>query len=161
MHSFNTLDTAWEVKINVGSIKRVKGLCEIDLLDAVKDKGELLSRLIDDPVLLCNIVYALCEKQAAEKNITDEQFGEAMAGDALEQATTALLEELVDFFPSRRREVLRAALEKMNQAQEKIADLALARLNDPELDKRIDAAIEAAMGGVSGTISGDAPVSSE
>ena len=161
MHSFTTLDVAWEVKINVGSIKRVKGLCEIDLLDAVKDKGELLGRLIDDPILLCNIIYALCEKQAVEKNITDEQFGEAMAGDALEKATTALLEEPVDFFPSRRREVLRAALEKMNQAQEKIADLALARLNDPGLDKQIDDAIEAAMGGVSGTISGDAPVSSE
>ncbi len=161
MHSFTTLDVVWEVKINVGAIKRVRGLCEIDLLDAVKDKGELLGRLIDDPILLCNIIYALCEKQALEKNITDEQFGEAMAGDALEKATTALLEELVDFFPSRRREVLRAALDKMDQAQEKIAKLALARLNDPKLDKQIDDAIEAAMGGVSGTISGDAPGSSE
>jgi hypothetical protein len=34
--------------------------------------------------------------------VSDEQFGQAMAGDAIEHATRAVLEELVGFSPSPR-----------------------------------------------------------
>ena len=69
-------------------------------------EGDLLEQLSTDPILLCDVVYVLCKPEADQQNVTDEQFGQAMAGDAIEHATTALLEELVDFFPLARRRVL-------------------------------------------------------
>ena len=59
------------------------------------------------------MLYVLCKPEADERNVSDEDFGRAMAGDAIEQATTTLLEELVDFFPKGRRELLAKALGKI------------------------------------------------
>ena len=101
MHAFkDNADRQWEVAINVATIKRVKGLLDVDLMGSMQ--GELLKKLVSDPVLLVDVLYVVCKPQAEAAGVTDEQFGEAMAGDAIERATTALLEELVDFFPSPR-----------------------------------------------------------
>jgi hypothetical protein len=73
---------------------------------------------------------------------TDEEFGRSMAGDAIDFATTALLEELVDFFPRDRRRLLSKALEKLK----KLTGMAIAavetRLDSGELEKQMAAALE-------------------
>jgi len=38
-----------------------------------------------------------CAGRTPSENISDIDFGRAMAGDAIDSATTALLEELTDF----------------------------------------------------------------
>jgi hypothetical protein len=91
----------WTVAINVDAIKRVKGLLDVNLLEIVE--GTLIEKLIRDPVLLCDVIYAVCKPQADEQNISDEDFGRAMAGDAIEHATRALLDELVGFSPKPER----------------------------------------------------------
>ena len=53
---------AWTIAINVDAIKRVKSVAKVDLLEAVE--GKLLERLVGDPILLCDVVYALCKPQA-------------------------------------------------------------------------------------------------
>jgi len=99
----------------VDAVKRVKGLLDVDLLTAIE--GKLLERLADDPVLLCDVIYAVCKPQADQQGVTDEQFGQAMAGDAIDAASMALLEELVDFFPQRRRAVLAKAIAKLRKLE--------------------------------------------
>jgi hypothetical protein len=123
---------SWTVSLNIGTLKRVRSLCEVDLMAAVE--GKLIERLIADPVLLCDILYVVCKDEADKYNVTDEDFGRSLGGDAIDYATTALLEELVDFFPQRRREVLRKALHKLNQLQEKSAHAAMLFLESPELE---------------------------
>ena len=49
-------------------------------------------------------------------------------------ATTALLEELVDFFPSGKRQVLSKALAKLKTLENKAIEAASRRLDDPDLD---------------------------
>ena len=147
----------WTVALNVTTLKRVKSLCGVDLLDAVNDGGKLLERLTGDPVLLCDVIFSLCKEQADAKSITDVDFGCAMAGDPIEAATTALLEELVDFFPRGKREVLRRALQKMHQYEEKFLKAAHLKLDDPKMDEAVDKAIENAL--TPGDSSGSAPAS--
>ena len=65
-----------------------------------------------------------------------------MAGDAIDAATTALLEELVDFFPSGKRQILNKALAKLRTFETKALAAADKRLDDPELDRKLNAAIE-------------------
>lgn len=134
----------WTVALNVTTLKRVKSLCGVDLLDVVNDSGKLIERLVGDPVLLCDVIFALCKEQADAKSVSDEDFGCAMAGDPIETATTALLEELVDFFPKGKREVLRRALQKMRLYEEKFLKAAHLKLDDPTMDQAVDRAIRSA-----------------
>lgn len=147
----------WTVALNVTALKRVKSLCGVDLLDAVNDGGKLLERLASDPVTLCDLIFAVCKEQSEAKNVTDTDFGSAMAGDPIEAATVALLEELVDFFPKGKREVLRRALQKMRAYEEKFLKAAHLKLDDPKMDEAVDKAIARALDSTPGDSSGSAP----
>jgi len=123
----------WTITINVDAIKRVKSLLSVNLLDAIV--GKLLEQLSSDPVLLCDIIFAICKPEADAKSISDEDFGRAMAGDAIDLATTALLEELCDFFPSGRRQLLKKALAKLRKLESMVMTANNDRLDSQELEK--------------------------
>jgi hypothetical protein len=131
---------SWSVCINVDAIRRVRSLLNVNLLEIVE--GKLVERLIADPVLLCDVLYAVVKLDADAQKISDLDFGRAMAGDAIEHATTALLEELVDFFPLRQRQVLSLALQKLKALQDRVMDLAKERLNDPAIDRQLEDALK-------------------
>ncbi len=140
MHTFaDTQGRTWTVTINVDVIRRVRSLLNINLLEAVE--GRLLERLITDPVLLCDILFVVIQPEAVTKDISDEDFGRSLGGDVLDLATTALLEELVDFFPSAKRTVFRKALTKLKQLETLAIETATQRLESPELEQRMRAAI--------------------
>lgn len=130
----------WQVCVNVDTFRRVRSVLDVNLMGAVQ--GDLLEELSTDPILLCNVLYVVCREQADERDVSDEDFGRAMGGDAIESATVALLEELVDFFPSRRRRVLARALAKLRTVEERAIEYAEARLDSPELDRRIEAELK-------------------
>jgi hypothetical protein len=144
----------WTVTVNVDSIKRVKSLLDVNLLEAIE--GKLLEKLVADPVLLCDILYCLCKPQADAQHVADEDFGRAMAGDAIDAATTALLEELADFFPRPKRELLQKALGKLRKLETIALTAAGERLDSPELEERLR---EMIAGDASGSLPGS-PASS-
>lgn len=110
---------AWTVTINVDAIKRVRTLAKVNLLDVLDDGCKLLAELHDDPVLLVDVLYCVCKPEADTQNVSDEEFGRAMSGDAILQASTALLEELSDFFPNARQ---RAAMKDLLKKTETVVD---------------------------------------
>jgi len=154
---------SWDVTINVAAIKRVRDLVGVDLLEVVE--GTLIDKLIRDPILLCDIVYAVCKPQADEREVSDEAFGQAMAGDAIEHATTALLEELVSFCPSPRdRKNLGRVLKATNRVMERARDLVEQKLDSGELDRIAEEAManpEVPRPADAGASSGSPPASSE
>lgn len=144
----------WTVQVNVDAIKRVRDLAGVNLLEVVD--GKLLEKLTSDPILLCDVIYALCKPEADIRTVTDRDFGRSMGGDAIDQATTALLEELVDFFPSARRQVLAKAMAKLKKLQTTAMAAVEARLDSPELDKLLEEQLKQLS-----ISSGNAPASSE
>lgn len=133
----------WTVAINIDAIKRVRALLDVDLLEIVD--GKLVERLIRDPVLLCDVVYVLCKPEADAQGVSDEQFGQAMAGDVIEHATRAVLEELVDFSPSPRdRATLGRVLKTTYAVMDRARDMIDARLDSGELDRVIEQALQTA-----------------
>ena len=125
----------WTVVLNVDAFKRVKTLLGVNMMEAVE--GKLLEKLVADPILLCDVTYAVCKPEADAKNVTDVQFGQAMGGDAIDLATTALLEELCDFFPQGRRALLRKALEKLRRFQTLANQMATEKLDSPEMETKL------------------------
>jgi hypothetical protein len=112
----------WTIDVTIDSVKRIKSLIGFDLLDL--DEGKSLIKLVDDPVTLCDVIYCLVKPQADERQISDVRFGQAMAGDAIEAATDALLADLVDFFPGRKRRLLAKTLAKLKELTGQIMDRA-------------------------------------
>lgn len=111
----DTKGRQWELAVNVSAIRRVKALAQVDLLEVLG--GRLIDRLLNEPETLADVLFALVRDQAAAQSITSEDFGAGLAGDAIDDATKALLEELADFFPSARRTLLRTALTKVREAE--------------------------------------------
>jgi hypothetical protein len=119
----------------VDAVRRVRSIVNVDLLEAVE--GKLIEKLVGDPILLCDVIYVICKPEADQRSITDEDFGRSMAGDAIDHATTSLLEELVDFFPKSRRALLTKALGKFRQLETKAIQLVDKQLDDPKLEEKV------------------------
>ena len=131
----------WTLAVNTSTIKRLRAVLEIDLMDVVE--GDLLKRLYADPVLLVDVIYVLCKPQADAAGITDEQFGEAMAGDAIDLATSALIDEIIAFFPSSRdRARATKVMQKFKTATERVQDALDVRIDSPAIDREIDQLVE-------------------
>ena len=146
----------WTISLTVSAVKRVRDLAKIDLLDLAN--GRVFERLVADPVTLCDALYAACKPQADLEGITDEEFGEAMAGDAIEHASKALVEELIQFFPNaRERAALSRVVRTMDAAMDRARDRVEQRLDGGEIERAIEAAMVKTAAGPSSTGS---PVSS-
>lgn len=140
MQTFKDNDgRSWSLRVDVNANRRVKELCHVDLF-AVLD-GELVNRLLADPELLVNVIYALCKPEADAAQITDEQFGGRMVGDAIDGATTALFAALTDFFPQRRRQVIKMALAKVDAIQTAAVAQATAKLDAMNPDEIVRQAL--------------------
>jgi hypothetical protein len=108
----------WHIEVTVPVVRRVLGRLEVQLLDLIDVDGPLFKRLLKDPCFLCDVLFVICEPQATGLNVSDEDFGRALRGNALEDATEALLRGIADFFPDAKREVLMNLLGKMDRYQE-------------------------------------------
>lgn len=134
----------WTVAINVGTIKRIRAFCDVNILDIIKmddqnkpDAG-LLEQLAGDPVLLVDVLYAACKDEADKANISDIEFGRAMSGDAIESATRVLLEEIVDFFPEAKRRVFQKVLAATRRFEEAANKKLQVLMDSGDLDRLLD-----------------------
>lgn len=118
----------WTIAINVAAVNRVRDLTQVNLYDIGSD--QLADSLANDLEKVVNVIYAIVKPDADKKQITDEQFGAALGGDALDAAISAFTEELIDFFPSHRRKLLRAAANKGAELQEQLLTMGLQKIND-------------------------------
>jgi hypothetical protein len=130
MQSFkDNAGRTWAVAVTVDAVKRVKRLIGVDLL-AVGEGDQLLQRLADDPVLLVDVVYAICKPDVDAANLTDEDFGRAMGGgDSIDLAVVALMDGLADFFPKARRAVLRRAIVKLDATRDLASRRAVTKID--------------------------------
>ena len=131
MKAFNdSKGNPWLIDITVSALRRIKALADMDLGDFTAIvSGDLLKRLAADPVLLADVLYAALMPEAEKRGMTKDDFCDLIRGDAIEDATRALLESLADFFPKAQGAVLRqilaiASSETKKAMEDAAADLA-------------------------------------
>lgn len=117
----------WNLEVTVATIRRVKTLLGVNLLESVS--GDLMDRMAADPALLADVVFAVVKPQADTLGVTDAQFGESLAGDAVSGASDALIGALVDFFPAAKRGILQRATDARKELGEAIIAKAAERLD--------------------------------
>ena len=144
MQNFKDRDgREWQVVLNVFQMKRVRAALGVDLINVIElDKDgqvrvDMIDRIANDPCLLVDILWVLVQDQARTLNVTDEQFGTALAGDAIEAATKAFLDELVDFCPGAKRLFLQKAVGLARKFGGEWNETLREALEDPELEKRV------------------------
>jgi hypothetical protein len=161
MHSFvDNAGRTWVIAINVAAVKRVRGLVGIDLYSLIDDGFKPLSELVADPVRLADVLYCLCKDEADARNISDEDFGRALYGDAITMAADAFVEELIDFFPdARTRTSLRKVVAAGRKVRGKLLDHAETVLDqlDPEAEAQKLIASFGSSPGSSGSTPGPSP----
>lgn len=156
MHSFtDNAGRTWVISINVAAVKRVRGLLGVDLYSLVDDGFKPLGELLGDPVKLVDVIYCLCRDEANAKNVSDEDFGRALYGDAITRAADAFVEELIDFFPEAR---VRESLRKVVVAGKKMRETLLSHVEttiaeiDPEAEaKKLIASFGNSLGSLAST----------
>lgn len=132
----------WEFHISVGSIKRCMELAKVSPLDIFKPDSDLLTVLATDPPLLANVLYACCKPEADAAGVTDEQFGELLTADSLDEGWEALKEEALGFSQKSKRPLLKKALDKTKEVEQAGVELAIAKMDDPALMASIRAKME-------------------
>ena len=136
MHTFkDNRSRPWTIAINIAAVKRVKARLGVDLYASVSEGLKSLGKLLSDVITLVDVIYVLCETKASELEVSDEDFGAALGGDAIEHATEAFLKALVDFFPeARTRATLTTVLAKSKVVRDRLLDQAVSQAEalDPE-----------------------------
>lgn len=126
MKSFKDADgLIWDVVVNTGTAEAVTDAVGVNIFELY---GDAAKEVFSNPILLVNVIYVLCRKQAEGRNISDVRFGELLVGDVIEDAATALLEAVSDFFPSGRRKIMQSMLKKSQAAATQMEAEALAKV---------------------------------
>ncbi len=152
---------AWVIQIHVAAIKKCRALLDVDLPNLMEDGFTKLAATVADVVKLIDILYVLCQDQANERKVTDEDFGRAMWGDVMESASNAFIKELIDFFPGAlRREGLLKVMEASKDVQDKISIHNQTILNQIDTEAVAKQVIAEASAKMLIAASGNAPASS-
>ena len=144
----DTKDRVWEVELNVRQMKRVRDALGIDLVNVIQAgrdgtvATDTLDRVANDPILLVDILWVLCEGQAKAAGVTDDDFGSSLAGDSISDATRAFLDELVDFFPGARRLFLKKAVDLARKYETENLEVLEKALASPEFEERLKTSLQ-------------------
>lgn len=132
----------WSTAINVTTVKRVQEIAGVLLTDAADTN--LIERLYGDVVLLANVLWGVCRPVAESRGVTAEQFGELLSGDVIDKACESLMEDLVGFFPSSRREIVSRIWQAARRLETERIRLVETKLTDERLEEMIRRTVETA-----------------
>lgn len=142
----------WVIDITVGAVKRVRDLCGgIDLL-SIADPNKQVATLrdqISDPCTFGMVFYAVCFPQIEERGLTPEAFAELWNGETMEIAADSLIDDIFDFFPPQKRQILHKAFQKVRAVGERRMNLEISRamqqIDSPEFEKSLELALDNAL----------------
>jgi hypothetical protein len=128
----------WDIKIDLWNLRRVRQALDINLLE-ILEKESSLGHELDDPVRSVELIWCLCQPQAAEREISEQSFWEALDQDMLDAAGLAILEGLANFSRAAVRPAMAKVAEKTRKLQETLSARVVAVLASGELDRMLDA----------------------
>ncbi len=140
MKSFkDNIGREWQLSININTIRKIKEKFKIDvsLFLRIDQEGLNVAELqkLDDPLLLTDLLFFICEKQAESQGITAESFADAISGNAIESATWAFLEAVAEFWPLSKRNAMMKLLEVSRKQQGELLAQLEKVLNDGTVEK--------------------------
>lgn len=137
----DTKDREWNLLIDGLLIEQIRDHGDPEFLKG--EPTETTSRIDDDPVLLCGVIWILCKEQATARGIDQKEFYTGVVAHALESASRALTDAIQSFIPPRQRELLAVGAARNEKFREIAARKGMAVLNDPNLEAEMEAFVDA------------------
>lgn len=110
----------WRVALTAGDLKPLRAECQVEVGKLLPNRMAGLGALLADLERFVDVVWLLVRGQHA--GVTAEQFGQALGGDAVEDAADAFIRALADFSPRQNRRPLLAMLTKAAEFEKTAAD---------------------------------------
>lgn len=154
----DTQGRLWTVKVTIGTIKDIREVLDIDILDP-----QIFFRQIQDPIALCNILFVACRSQCDAVGVSDVEFGHSLGGSALRDAKNAIVEAYINFTPN--PEAV-PRLRELADRMDRIGDRILATISKKmpaiteAIDREIETAVQAIEADIDRKISGSSSTSS-
>jgi hypothetical protein len=130
----DTKNRRWQITLTVGDVRRVKAATGVDLLALFDEQDSPLLRLQDDLQLLLDVLFEATRPAREAKGVSDDDFADSLDADAAESAVNCLMLALVDFFPSARRDALRAAMKAADRAMTAAGKAAVTQIEALDVD---------------------------
>jgi hypothetical protein len=107
----DTKNRSWDIVININAIKRVRDVNKIDIMKLLADQ-ETSEKVLNDFVCFLEVLHTCI-------NCTEsiDEFSNGFDGEKIEIAMKTFLEEFVDFFPPKKRQILRSVLQKIIESE--------------------------------------------
>lgn len=118
----DTANREWSLSIDVFLLEQVENRTGVKIGQLLNNNAAALIDLLNEPVKFVRVLWVLVEEQAEKAGVKPEQFGRALAGEALGEAANAFMEALAFFSPRRQqREMIQALTAKGNELAEAVA----------------------------------------
>ena len=106
----------WNIHITTMSLKRVFEHSGFDIADL--SNGKAVELFTGQTTYLLDVLWPLVRTEASTKGVSMENFGDAIRGDSVDRAIDVLREELLGFFPSKKRAMAVPLLKKIDAAMD-------------------------------------------
>jgi len=150
----------WTFAVNVGTMAAVKRETGVDLANTLRQNSTVVEDILGDVAVFFDVLTTLLKGQIKEAGITLEEFGEGLNNeDVVLEATKALIESILDFFPADRSGPMKKAFRKLWEVTERKAKAkakaGLVKLDDLDFEAMADQAIKQVETSMSGDSSSD------
>lgn len=131
-----------DLSISAGSVELVKNQLKVSLVDL--GSTGVIEKMMDDPMLLCNVMYLLCKRSCDEQKISADDFAYGLEGKEIEECTRLFIEELINFLPQSKKTILRQSLKMQNELNQKMVESSMAKMEtmmgkmETMVDKEVD-----------------------
>lgn len=125
-------DHEWLCRLTTKAVRDIKSLHGLDLLNIDSDP---MTTLAASPLILIDAAYLICETEAKERGVSDEQFGELMIAD---ECYDAIQEAIVESFPRGRASHVREVLASFQTMREKAEKLAVVKMKGLVTNAKVD-----------------------
>ena len=135
---------AWPLRITAADAIRLRQTRKVDLLGT--NAAKLPSELSADPVACLELAFDLTAKQRQAAGLVEEsQFLERFGGDDVQGLIDAVIEAIIDFFPSSRRAALTTVWKRQQGVTARMEAAMLAKMNNETTLASLDQAADKAL----------------
>ena len=121
MAKFKTLDgKEWVIEVTYLTVKRVRDLCGVNVLDICNLDKESLSGWVADDLKVLDVICAVVRPQLAAIDMADEDFFASCDGGVLKEAVERLVDQVSDFFQEPRRGLVKKVIAKLRATEKQM-----------------------------------------
>jgi hypothetical protein len=143
MAKFKTLDgKEWLVEVNYLTVKRVRDLCGVNVLDICNLDKETLSGWVSDDIKVLEVICAVVRPQLATLDMADDEFFAACDGGVLKEAVERLVDQVSDFFQEPRKGLVKKVIQKLRETERKMETAAATAIDKALASCEFEQALE-------------------